>query len=277
MKPIIVGVDFSKGSYVAIDLAINIANKLNKDITLVWVRREKKLMDDEEIETMSNLAESKLKDLCADYQSQLPNNKLTWEVLYGKVGQSISDYAKKRNAPMILIGTNGASGFEKYFMGSTAVRIVQVASVPVLTVRDGFNFKKPLERIVVPIRTTLDSRQKVAPAATMAKAFNAKIELLGLRSSEEDGAKLQAFLKQTGEFFDKEGIPYTTTIQGYTNYAETVITFAEECKADLIVINTEQDRLLAQLFLGTNAQQIVHKSPIPVLSIHPADLIKLEK
>lgn len=277
MRPIIVGVDFSKGSYVAIDLAINIANKINKNITLVWVRREKKLMDDDEINTMSSLAESKLKDLCDEYQNRLQNNTIKWEILYGKVGQSISEYAQQCGAPMIIIGTNGASGFEKYFMGSTAVRIVQVASVPVLTVRDGFNFHKPMERIVVPIRTTLDSRQKVAPATTMAKAFNAHIELLGLRSSDEDAAKLQAFLKQTCEYFEKEGVPYTTTIQGYSNYGETVIEFAESKKADLIVINTEQDRILAQLFLGTNAQQIVHKSPIPVLSIHPADLINLAK
>jgi nucleotide-binding universal stress UspA family protein len=28
---------------------------------------------------------------------------------------------------------------------------------------------------------------------------------------------------------------------------------------------------LAQLFLGTNAQQIVHNAQLPVLSVHPND------
>ena len=41
---------------------------------------------------------------------------------------------------------------------------------------------------------------------------------------------------------------------------------------DMVVINTEQDRIISQFFLGTNAQQIVHNSQIPVLCVHPADI-----
>ena len=47
--------------------------------------------------------------------------------------------------------------------------------------------------------------------------------------------------------------------------------------ADLVVINTEQDRIISQLFLGTNAQQIVHNSQLPVLCVHPADIFTLSK
>ena len=54
-----------------------------------------------------------------------------------------------------------------------------------------------------------------------------------------------------------------------------MLNYADDIKADLVVINTEQDHIISQIFLGTNAQQIVHRSQIPVLCIHPADFINV--
>ena len=269
MRSIIVGTDFSKGSYVALDLAIDIANKIHCGIKIVWAKREKLLMDEEQQTVMTLLAEEKLKQLCNDYQPKLVAGKLRWDICSGRVAAVIAREARHENAPMIVIGTNGASGFEKYWMGSTAVRIVQEAPVPVLTIREGFNFHKDLERIVVPIRVNVNSRQKVPPAATMAKFFGSEIHLLGLQES--------AYMVQTAEFLDHEGVRHVATVQKYSNYSDAVLTYAENINADLVVINTEQDRIISQLFLGTNAQQIVHNSQFPVLCVHPSDTFTLSK
>ena len=45
MKSIIVGTDFSEGSYVALELAVDVANRMACGITVVWVKREKMLFD----------------------------------------------------------------------------------------------------------------------------------------------------------------------------------------------------------------------------------------
>ena len=50
MKSIIVGTDFSEGSYVALDLAVDVANRMQCDINLVWVRREKMLFTGEQMD-----------------------------------------------------------------------------------------------------------------------------------------------------------------------------------------------------------------------------------
>ena len=47
-KTIIVGTDFSKGSYVALELAVDIAKKIHADIQLMWVCREKMLYTDDQ-------------------------------------------------------------------------------------------------------------------------------------------------------------------------------------------------------------------------------------
>ena len=52
----------------------------------------------------------------------------------------------------------------------------------------------------------------------------------------------------------------------------TIIDFALNNKADLISIMTEQNETLADFVLGTYAQQMLNKSPIPVLSVTPKEI-----
>lgn len=275
MKPIIVGTDFSEGSYMALELAIDVANRMQSDIILIWARREKLLFNNEQLEIMSNLAQDKLKDLCAKFQPHMKYGTLRWQISNGKVAPALATTATRELSPMIIIGTNGASGFEKYWMGSQAVRIIQDSPCPVLTVRQGYDFHKQLERIVVPIRVNANSRQKVPPAATMAKVFGSEVYILGLLDLKEEESALRTYISQSEDFLEKEGVAFHSEIRNYSNYSDTVLGYADEIKADLVVINTEQDRIISQIFLGTNAQQIVHKSQIPVLCIHPADYINV--
>ena len=275
MKSIIVGTDFSEGSYAALELAVDVANRMQCDILLVWVRREKMLFTGEQLDMLTNLAKDKLKALCDCYAPQMTAGKIHSRIINGKVSAAIAEVAKRELAPLIIIGTNGASGFEKYVIGSQAARIVQDSPCPVLTMRQGFDFHKRLERIVVPLRVNANSRQKVPPAASMAKIFGSEVHILGLLDLKEEESALRTYINQSTDFLEREGVPYHFEIRTYSTYSDTVLNYADEIKADLVIINTEQDRVISQLFLGTNAQQIVHKSQIPVLCIHPEDYINV--
>ena len=275
MKPIVVGTDFSDGSYLALELAVDVANRMQTGIQLVWAKREKKLFSDNQLDTMENLAKDKLKELCDRYQPGMKHGRMEWEIVSGKVSSALANVAERTSALMIVIGTNGASGFERYWMGSTAVRIVQDAPCPVLTIRKGYDFHKQLERIVVPIRVNSRSRQKVPPAASMARVFGSEVHVLGLLDLKEEEGALRTYVSQSADYLEREGVPCKFLIREYNTYSDTVLGYADEVKADLVVINTEQDRFISQLFLGTNAQQIVHKSQIPVLCIHPEDYINV--
>ncbi|MBR6291603.1 MAG: universal stress protein [Bacteroidales bacterium] len=275
MKPIIVGTDFSEGSQIALELAVDVANRMQTDIMLVWVKREKKLFNDSQLDTMEHLAQDKMQELCEKLQPGMKHGKIEWKIVSGKVSSALATLANKLSALMIIVGTNGASGFEKYWMGSTAVRVVQDAPCPVLSIRAGYDFHKNLERIVVPIRVNANSRQKVPPAASMAKIFGSEVNILGLLELKEEVGALRTYVAQSTDYLEREGVPYNFQIRNFDNYSDAVLSYADEVKADLVVINTEQDKIISQLFLGTNAQQIVNKSQIPVLCIHPEDYINV--
>ena len=271
-RTIIVGTDFSKGSYVALELAVDIANKIHADIQLMWICREKMLYTDDQNNYVRNLATQKMDDLCEKYQPQLNGTTITPIIMQGKVAPMLAAQAEKVKASMIVIGTNGASGFEKYWMGSTAVRIVQEATCPVLSIREGFNFHKSLERILVPLNMSTNSRQKLPVAVKMAKAFGAQINILGQYENTSQAQTVNIYIKQAETFLQKQNIQYTTEIMQSKSLADDVLSYADTISADLIVISTEQDQVLSSLFIGTTAQQLVHHSLIPILSIHPADI-----
>lgn len=55
-------------------------------------------------------------------------------VLSGTPARAILDYADERDIDLIVMGTHGRTGLERYLLGSVTEKIVRVADVPVLTV-----------------------------------------------------------------------------------------------------------------------------------------------
>jgi nucleotide-binding universal stress UspA family protein len=51
------------------------------------------------------------------------------------IADTIIDYAKNKNVDLILVGTIGMTGLQKYLLGSVADKIVTHAHCPVLAVR----------------------------------------------------------------------------------------------------------------------------------------------
>jgi len=56
-------------------------------------------------------------------------------VVEGAVHRSILDYADEADADLIVMGTHGRQGIDRYLLGSVTERIVRSSSLPVLTVR----------------------------------------------------------------------------------------------------------------------------------------------
>jgi nucleotide-binding universal stress UspA family protein len=57
------------------------------------------------------------------------------EVMTGDPVETILDYAESIGADLIVMGTHGRRGLDRYLLGSTTERVVRLSSVPVLTIR----------------------------------------------------------------------------------------------------------------------------------------------
>ena len=79
------------------------------------------------------------------------------------------------------------------------------------------------------------------------------------------------YTAQTVDYLKKNDVPVVVgeSIFG-GNVADNCIKLAEAQNADLIVMMTETES--SSFFMGTYAQQLINKSPIPIMAIHSRSL-----
>lgn len=267
MNRVVVGFDFSSGSANAVDLAIDIANRWQSDIRLVYVKEknENEAPIRTEIEQRNAAVEPLLKGI-----------KLEYVLREGAPAEQLAKQAEEDNAALLIVGTHGMSGLKTNMLGRNSYRTIELSPVPVLIVREDFNFNKALETIVVPIDSSDDTRQKASKAALFARTFGSTIHLLGLYTSTTEDIRriVKNYVGMVQRVFDKDNIKYITKfIDVEKNVTTTTLDYAAEVQADMIAIMTEQEKNLSSLLLGNYAQQMINQSTVPVLTVRPTRVV----
>ena len=270
MDKIIVGIDFSKGSDCAIDLAIDLANKWDNQVKLVYVISTKynsALMSDQEIN-------DKINEVITQHKGKLHNGKLDCIIRHGRVYRELNAVAEEEKAWLIVVGSHGTSGYERNWIGKNAYRTITEAKLPVLTIRENFNFNKKLEKIVLPLDSSMETRQKVTQAIKFARAFESQVFVIGLYSSGVADVRkiIDSYVEQTEKVLTNANIKCSVAKMETENVTQTTLEFAEKINADLIMIMAEQEKTMSNLLLGSYAQQMIHHSQTPVLTIHSTEL-----
>jgi nucleotide-binding universal stress UspA family protein len=67
--------------------------------------------------------------------TRLEGALLSYQVLEGKVADTLAHWAEKNGVNLIVIASHGRSGISRWVMGSVADRVLRSACVPVLMVR----------------------------------------------------------------------------------------------------------------------------------------------
>lgn len=281
MKKIVVALDFSSGSIHALKYAIQIANKAESDILMIWVD---KTASPESIYATSSESYrgeviKRFKELIEEYQPQFTGGKLDYKLRKGKIYAEIVGTAKAKKADLIITGSHGVSGFEEFWIGSNANRIVGHAYCPVITVRNGFKIKEEIKKIVVPIDHCNHTLTKIPFTAELARMFNSEVHIAVIFSTNlaTMNKRVENFVDKAKKYFAKANVNFVVEYIQSQNTTKAAIDFAKNIGADLIGINTEQDEKRETGLLGPSAQQVVNHSPIPVLSVNVGDAHKTMK
>ncbi len=277
MKKILVGIDFLDCSINALIHAISIANIAKSDIILLWVNRPEynKEVFLFEPDKLQLVVKEKFQELIDKYQPTL-DGKMTYKIREGKVYKEVVSEAEESKADLIIIGTHGSSGFEEFWIGSNANKVVSFTKLPIITIRGGIDIRRPLNRIVMPIDSTLETRQKVPFTAKLAKMHDAEIFVVSVYTTKVRAVRIRvdSYTDQVKEYLDEMEVKHTVDTLDADNLTTASIEYAKKINANLISIMTEQERTTTNLWLGSYAQQMVNHSPFPVLSIHPKIMMR---
>jgi nucleotide-binding universal stress UspA family protein len=276
MKNILMAMDFSPSSINAYKHALSVAEKFNAGITLIWNETSSS------IEELSHGKKGDIQELLKEKIAALneENNLAHIPIKYiatkGTTYKEVIETSEKLKSDLIVVGHHGTHGVRRFFIGDNANKIIALAKCPVLTIQLHRAITRGLDKIVIAIDNTLDTRQKIPITMEFAKRFQAEVHVLGIYSSSVSTLKMRVdnYVRQAMASLKTKGIPGKHHFIKTTNISKTTLNYANQIGANLIVTMVDTEFFTKDVFLGKQGQQLVSQSHIPVLSIHNREIIK---
>lgn len=220
---------------------------------------------------------------------QLPTVSVSGHQLIGTASVQICEAAMKYRVDLIVLGTHGRTGLDHILLGSTAERVLTMASCPVLTVRapkggaEGRHHKAPMtfEQVLVPVDFSDCSLDALEYGIQIAKDFGATLSLLHvlepvayddahtLVQQDRLRSKLDLQFKPYVDVIRSAGISVRQEIRGGVP-VDTILDWAGAKDCDLIVMGTHGRRGISHVMRGSVAEGVLRRAPCPVLAVRDA-------
>jgi nucleotide-binding universal stress UspA family protein len=280
MKIIIVPTDFSENAVNAVKYAIGLSkmhyNKLifTHVYSLPFLNPEAGMVYDQSFfEAQRIQADKALREhIDKVYESMGMHRNLILSELEVVEAISLSGGIEKihhkYNSNMVIMGTHGATGLKKFFLGSNAVDVLENIDIPVLTVPEQWQFKDIRNIAYASDFNEIDTELK--QVVNFSKAFNAAVNVIHIAS---DNSKTQ-FL---------ENDPLLTKWQQICDYQKINLHYMQkksddslqdalkmllkETDADILVMFHQHHNFWKSLFEKSTTAEIVYEWTAPVLTM----------
>ncbi len=263
---ILVPWDFTEVAEDALQHAIKVGKFLENKITLIHV--VKSLKKGEEAKEKLNADVAKMEEKY--------NTKLNPLVLEGNLFHVVSDYASENNVSLVIMGTHGIKGMQK-FTGSYALKVIVGSKIPFLVVQAPPSKTEIFRDVVFPLDYRPEEKQKLQWALFLVKYFDVKINIIKPTFKDSSlNKRLNMNIHFAEKILDKYECKYEIHTIAGTNAADESIKFAKSVDADLLLIMTTKDIGLADYVLGAQEQHIIaNEEKLPVMVVNPrTDLSK---
>jgi nucleotide-binding universal stress UspA family protein len=229
--------------------------------------------------TANDLAEGYLVGVAAGLRSE--ELVVSTHLVPGRPADGISTAAREAKADLIVMTTHGRSGFARGILGSVTDRVVLESSIPVCVVRadnagngsDGSNGSGESANIVVPLDGSEHSEASLVVADSLSRALSAPVKLV--RSVGEDAGPVEiahagSYLDAIARKLEESGLDISVATTRETA-VDAVIAEVKAYPGTLVVMATRGATGATRLVRGSVADELIHKSPAPVIVISSKD------
>jgi nucleotide-binding universal stress UspA family protein len=144
-KRVLVPIDLSLGSRVALQEALTLARRFDARLEVIHVWEPEPVVTPNHLgwlgtdadafwRNMSGELRRRVSELLLEEAPELAPD-ITIHVEAGYVVQSLLKHIEQGNHDLVVMGTHGRTGLGHFVLGSVAERVVRMSPVPVLTVR----------------------------------------------------------------------------------------------------------------------------------------------
>lgn len=297
IRHILCPVDFSETSAHAVELALAIARAYGARISALHVCTPTSMPVLAGEMPMSEALEADLprarEQTARTFQAAGAPVDVDVLVEVGDAARSILDRAAHLAPDLIVMGTHGASGFERLVLGSVTERVLRQAGCPVLTAppRMQATSTLPFTRVLCAVDFSEWSLEALAVARSLARESGAGLTLLHVlewpwrEPPEPAFAELPVMqadalrsyrqylettaltrLQKLGREAVQEGVAAEPLVSHGKSYVE-ILRAADQRRADLIVLGVHGRPAVDILLLGSTTNQVVRAATCPVLTV----------
>jgi nucleotide-binding universal stress UspA family protein len=212
-------------------------------------------------------------------------------LLHGFPVAEIDEFARRRQADAIVMGTNGRSGLERMFMGSVTMALLRIADVPVVTVHADDTLRSG--PMLVAIDASSASLAALECAIDRAGVTGVSLQLLhvydesrldrlivvtGLRPQSAQRQALtdaEVALEEAADRVRAAGVKFATELERGVP-ADTILAAVERHGAGSVAIGTHGRSALERFVIGSVADTVVRSSRVPVYVVRRPSAKKVQ-
>lgn len=264
-KKFLVPTDFTEVAHTAMIHASDLAKSVGAEIYLLNIVEEKDGLDnahkkiEEEIEYLRR------------YDDSINVHPI---VRVGNIFEDIGDVAAENGAGLIIMGTHGASGWQKV-TGSYAMKVITNSKVPFIVTQKETQKKSGYDKIIVPLDLHNETKQKLEIVADMAKYFDSEVHIVTPKESDEFlRNKLSGNIAYAKKYLADKKVKCAAHIADKPgDFVDQLLDLAGEIGADLITImNLQRNSLMGMIGARYEQQIITNEDQIPVLCVNPREV-----
>ena len=293
-RRICVGTDFSPEAERGLTSAVHLARMFAAELLLVHVVEAPRFYQRvlapvqtrlRSLDETCDLAAERCRALIA--ASQVDGVSADYRVRVGTPFVDLIDAARIAHADLIVLGHRARSGTERFFLGSTAERVLRKSTIPVLIAKNTCT-DSPTS-LLAPTDLSEGSEPAMAVATALAERWNARLTFLHVIEPVThaevwplDASKVELYLAEPGELEPEwqttlADIPLSKvnvdrqTVQG--SAVAEIVRIADELGAGLIVMGTHGRSGVVHALLGSVAEQVAREARCSVLSVRPREFV----
>ncbi len=278
LTKILVPLDGSMLAEQSLPTARNLAATFGADLILVNVKTDKKSKNGKNDETISAAPFD-----CDGYLRRavemISGDTLAAECVtaQGEPAREINRLAHEAAADLIVISTKGGFEIGRLFSASVSMSLIEQTDLPILLLRptdDPSSRFTEFKKIIVALDGSAESETILPLVKLFADEFHNEVLLVSVpegAESENYQATMQTYLDGIAAELDSAKTA-TKVLLGGSGPARIIVAFAEDERADLIVMATHGRggaERREQLPLGSVPTRVIEKTKCPILLIPP--------
>lgn len=270
MKKILVPTDFSENARAAYQYAIELAQKLNAQITVMNIYHPSATVVNESPLPIDGELLKLNRQRLASFVSDDPNQNMESVVVAEMVEQKIEigfaadklvEVSKTGEFDMIIMGATGQTGLLEKVFGKVSLSVAERAGCPVLLIPSGVSFS-PVQKIMYATNFESINMSVLLKIEKISRTLNAKIHLVHVSDGNkdiQDLANLEKKLPSLNAVMD---------IIASDSVAKGLDTYAAKNNTDWMVIVKPHLNFWQRLTHKSQTNRIIMNPKIPLMVMH---------